>query len=196
MNAYYENVFSKYQESPVYITAQEDRQETSPQPPRQVRIQQPSLAPEQSRIADIYTYPQNLRDALQLIEDAINRETEDELVYDNLIKMAPTEDNAVLKQMQSEDINNYMVLRRIYTELTGQEPPLPNPLSSVPKQTNTYCEGLERGIAIADQEIPEYTRILYALQSRPTINMMFGIIMTEIRHSNKLVYLYFKNQCK
>ena len=125
MNSYYEKVFSEYQEIPRYIMAQEDGQETGIQPStqpqqvqtpampgdgtvppaRQVRIQQPSYPLGQTLSnVDIYTYPQNLRDALQLIEEALNRETEDKYTYDFLLKSAPKDDLALLNQFYNDEL--------------------------------------------------------------------------------------------
>lgn len=214
MNSFYENIFSKYEQTPRYRFAQEDRpspgippatqppkvqtpvlpgDSTAP-PARQIRIQQPSYPLSQTLSdVDIYTYPQNLRDALQLIEAALNREAEDKYTYDFLLKAAPPDDLATLNLFHNDELNHYKILRRIYTELTGQQAPKTSPLSMATKQRSSYCEALEIGLKEIEQELLEYSRIMYAMQSRSHINMMMGIIINEIRHASGVNFMYAKS---
>ena len=202
-------MFSKSNQPFIQTFAQDEGQEAGMQPaprppqgqtsapsPRQMRIEQPSIPFGQTLSEwDIYSYPQNMRDALQLIVAALNREAEDKYTYDFLLKNAPPEDLAILNQNHNDELNHYKILRRIYSELTGQEAPPISPLSKAVKQRSSYCEALEIGVKEIGQELQEYARILYALQDRTLINMMLGIIINEIRHASSVNYMYAKS-CK
>jgi rubrerythrin len=208
MNSFYESLFANDQmlrnvegQETGMQPPEQPQQEPVPVPPgygtpsaRQIRIQQPAY-PLGQTVTDtnIYIYPQNLRDALQLIVSALNRETEDKYTYDFLLKAAPAEDLPMLNQFHNDELNHYKLLRQIYTDLTGQAPPQPSPLSRAIKKRGSYCEALEIGIKEIGQELQEYARILYAMQNRTHINMMLNIIINEIRHSSGVNFMYAKS---
>lgn len=198
MNSYYQSVFAgaAVPEAP----APEKEQPPAPgtgQPARNIRIQQAQPVPGGPSAVDVYTYPQNLRDALRLIEDALNRETEDSADYDYLIANAPSgKEKDLLTSMRGEDAQNFISLRRIYTSLTGQAPPEPGPLARVPQRIKSFCDGLKKGLGVLEQESREYPKILYALQNRTDINLMLDVLFAEIRHYIQVSRMYFENRCQ
>jgi len=199
MNPYYQSVFADgngNEEQPAPIEPQAPP--GAGQPPAQIRIQQPSVPPGQpSSAADIYSYPQNLRDALQMITDAITRETEDSADLDYLVANAPAKKmKDQLARMRGEAAQNFQNLRRIYTSLTGQPPPEPGPLARVPQRIRSFCDGLEKGLDVLEQESREYPKILYALQNRTDINRMQDILFTEIRHYIQVNRMYLESRCE
>ncbi|MDP4092343.1 MAG: ferritin-like domain-containing protein [Bacillota bacterium] len=141
-----------------------------------------------------YVYPQNLPTALQLIQDAVEGETEDRLFYSYLINTAPTEEEKrIITGIRDDEIKHFSLFRQIYFELTGQV--LAPPANASFQQPATYCDGLKRALLGEQNAVGKYRKILFAMQDRRIINIMVEIITDEIRHGSLYNYLYSKNGC-
>lgn len=142
-----------------------------------------------------YTYPQNVPEALILIQEAVAGETEDRLFYQYLIEKAPSEeDKEIIKGIRDDEISHFNLFRQLYFQLTGQM--LPPPQDTTFEKPASYCEGLKRAIRGEQNAVRKYRRILYALQDRVQINVLTGIITDELRHGILYNYLYSKNGCR
>lgn len=148
----------------------------------------PTVAP------DPYSYPQNFPVALQLIRNAVAGEREDELFYDYLISVAPSEeDKSIIRSIRDDERKHFKLFRQIYYELTGQViPPTQDTKFDRPK---SYCAGIQKALFGELGAVERYRRILFALQDRRQINMLTEIITDEIKHSSKYNFLYSKNEC-
>jgi rubrerythrin len=145
-------------------------------------------------VDDIYTYPQNLAGAIQLIEEAITGETEDRLFYQYLIENAPNEeDKKIIQGIKDDEIGHFALFRGIYTELTGKAPP--PPADETFTKPESYCAGLRNALQGEQNAIRKYRKILFALQDRVQINKLTAIITDETRHGILYSYLYSKNGC-
>jgi rubrerythrin len=142
-----------------------------------------------------YNYPQNLPDALELIKQAVEGETEDRLFYEYLINNAPNEETkTVIRGIRDNEINHNKMFRQIYKQLTGQTiAPNPNVTFEQPK---TFCEGLRKAITGEQNAVIKYRKILFAMQDRVLINMLTEIITDEIRHGILYNMLLTSNDCK
>ncbi len=145
--------------------------------------------------ADIFTYPQNLQHALQLIVDATGGETADRQFYTWLISQAPYEsDREIIAGIRDDEIGHFSLFRRLYHDLTGTDVP------SVPEEQFTppanYCQGLARALIGEQNAVRKYRQILYAMQNRTQFNIMTEIISDELRHGILYNYLYTKNGCR
>lgn len=143
---------------------------------------------------DPYSYPQNLPAALQLISDAVAGEREDEMFYDYLISIAPSEeDKDIIRSIRDDERKHFMMFRQIYFELTCQM--LPCPKETEFEKPKSYCAGIQKALFGELEAVERYRRILFALQDRRHINMLTEIITDEIKHSSKYNFLFSKNQC-
>jgi rubrerythrin len=194
MNPYYKDVFANGQNNEnartVFsrVTPQPDR------PPDPSAVMQPTGVPSPAQ-NDIYSYPQNLKDALDMLQDAISGEAQDRVFSEFLVNAAPTQqDRTIIQGMIQDEMEHYLIFRQIYTELSGKEAPVSNPQNVVPG-IFTYCEGLQLALMADDQDITDYGKILFALQDRRTVNMMTRVLLDEIRHTSLINFLYSKNRC-
>ncbi|WP_077610303.1 ferritin-like domain-containing protein [Clostridium sp. Marseille-P2415] len=147
---------------------------------------------QQTMDADIYTYPQNLQDALDLIREAVTGESEDRMFYTWLISQAPSdEDIEIISGIRDNEIRHYALFRQIYYDLTGVI--LPQSGEEEFNQPVSYFEGLAQALMGEQNAVQKYRKIFYAMQSRIHMNMMIEIITDEIRHGILYNYLYSKN---
>lgn len=153
-----------------------------------------TLSFQQMMNTDIFTYPQNLDGALQLILEALSGETEDRVFYMWLINQASSEeDKQIISGIRDNEIGHYALFRQIYQDLTGEMPPSAEGEAFV--EPESYCAGLSRALLGEQNAVQKYRKILYAMQSRLHINIMVEIITDEIRHGILYSYLYSKNGC-
>lgn len=143
---------------------------------------------------DPYTYPQNLPMAIELIREAVAGEREDELFYDYMIGIAPSqEDKDIIASIRDDERKHFALFRQIYYELTGcMLPPAADPEFTPP---SSYCQGIQKALFGELAAVERYRRILYALQDRVQINKLIEIITDEQKHATKWNYLYSKNEC-
>ncbi|MDP4182035.1 MAG: ferritin-like domain-containing protein [Bacillota bacterium] len=142
-----------------------------------------------------YTYPQNLPQALQLIQEGIAGEREDRMFYDYLISAAPSDDDKeIIKGIRDNEIQHFAMFRQIYFQLTGQQLPAPQEVPFT--RPATYCEGIQKALMGEQRAVQKYRKILFAMQNRVHINMLTEIITDELRHGILYNYLYSKNGCK
>lgn len=204
MNSFYENIFSKtnYQSPNFsrYAMAQQD-QPTGPTQPQtqkpsqqQTQVQRPSQTPS-AAIVDPYTYPQNVKNALQLILDALNKEAGDAQFYQYLVNQAPTQsDKNIIIDIQKDELRHFDLIGHIYTRITGNPPPAPQLFENIPR-LSTYCQGLNTAFLGEIEDGSRYRKILYAMQDRTDVNIMTEIVADEIEHASLYSFLYSKNRC-
>lgn len=144
---------------------------------------------------NIFRFPENLPNALALIQQAVAGENEDRLFYTYLIENAPTnEDAQIITGIRNDEINHYNMFNRLYFDITGNTlHPLNGEQFTPP---NSYCEGLKRALLGEQNAVRKYRQILYAMQTPVHINMLTEIITDEIRHGSLYNYLYAKNGCR
>lgn len=149
----------------------------------------------QTEIADKFVYPQNLQNALVLIQQALAGEAEDRMFYSWLIENAPSnEEQQIIGGIRDDEIGHYKLFNQLYNELTGMMPPQVSGEQFSPPEN--YCVGLAKALLGEQNAVQKYRKIIYAMQSRVHINMMTEIITDEIRHGILYNYLYAKNSCK
>lgn len=152
-------------------------------------------SPMDAKELEPYTYPKNLPEALRLIEQAVEGETEDRLFYKYLIDNAPSEqDKEIIRGIREDEGRHFNLFRQVYFQLTGQTLPPPQNVTFVPPKT--YCEGIKNALMGEQNAVQKYRRILFALQNRVQINILTQIITDELRHGILYNYLYAKNDCK
>ncbi len=143
---------------------------------------------------DIFTYPQNLQNALDLIQQALGGETEDRMFYTWLIDNAPsTEDKDIISGIRDDEIHHFALFKQLYYDLTGMSPQQVSNETFTPPEN--YCDGLAHALLGEQNAVRKYRQILYAMQYGVHTNMMTEIITDEIRHGILYNYLYTNNGC-
>lgn len=148
------------------------------------------------RSTDMYmfTYPQNLQNALDLIRQALSGEAEDRMFYTWLIEQAPTdEDQQIIAGIRDNEIGHFALFNQLFYDITRMMPQQVQGEQFVPPES--YCAGLTQALMGEQNAVQKYRKILYAMQDRVHINMMTEIITDEIRHGILYNYLYAKNSC-
>lgn len=159
-----------------------------PHPPP-VKCPQPDM--------DYYTYPENLNEALRMIEEAVMGEASDVKFYEALMKicekMCGKDDMKIFEGIIADEHKHAQLFRTIYCEITGHV--LPEAHADKVNAPKSCCEGLQEAIFDELMAVEKYRRILYAMQNRKHINMLVEIITDEQKHAQKLNYLYSKYDC-
>lgn len=139
--------------------------------------------------ADPYTYPQNLSNALKLIQNAISGEREDELFYDYLIKVAPNQEaKNIITGIRNDERKHNAMFRKMYPQLAGK--PIPTMAGETFEKPKSYCDGIRKALMGELNAVRNYRMILFAMQKRVHINMLVEIITDELRHAALYNYLY------
>lgn len=153
-----------------------------------------SMQLQPTNTVNIFRYPENLNNALSLIQQAVAGENEDRLFYTYLIEHAPTEeDKQIISGIRDNEINHFNLFHQLYYEITGEMIPEQMPEQFTPP--SNYCNGLKQALLGEQNAVAKYRQILYAMQNRIHINMMTEIITDEIRHGSLYNYLYSRNNC-
>jgi rubrerythrin len=136
-----------------------------------------------------------LSEALELVRQAVEGETEDRLFYSYLIKNASSEsDREIIGGIRDNEINHAKMFRQLYYEHTGKTiSPDINVNFETPK---TYCEGLKRALIGETNAVKKYRKILFAMKDRRHINMLTEIITDELRHGILYNFVIHSNECK
>lgn len=137
-----------------------------------------------------YSYPENVDTAIELIRKAVLGEREDELFYNELIRLAPNEDaKEIIESIRDDEKKHNKMVRSIYYQLTGQM--LPKAKSTNPdKEVVSYCAGIKQALMGELKAVERYRQILFAMQNRIFINLLTEIITDELRHANYYNFLY------
>ena len=148
----------------------------------------------QMQSGNIYMFPENLSNALALIQHAVSAENKDNAYYTYLAELAPNEEEKqIIIGIRNNEINHFNMFMQIYRDITGAKVLKPQDDQLVPPPT--YCEGLKSAILGEQNAVQEYRQIFFAMQTRMHINMLTEIITDEIRHGILYNYLYAKNGC-
>ena len=139
-------------------------------------------------------YGQNcLQSALQHIAEAVQGERNDELFYQYLISIAPTqEEKEIIASIRDDERKHNRMFRRIYRDFTGQEV---NIIEQEPFQKpRTYVDGIKRALFGELSAVERYRNIKRCLPQGMYRDMLFEIITDEIKHATKYNYLFTLNK--
>ena len=131
--------------------------------------------------ASIFLYPNNVNNAIKLVEEAIADEKNDEEFYNYLIMLAPNEDEkAVISGIRNDEIKHYKMFKQVYYHLTNK--PLTTLIENKFIPPANYKNALMMAIIGETDAVKKYRKILYALEDRIYINMLIEIITDELHH--------------
>lgn len=129
---------------------------------------------------------------LQMLLNALSGETEDKMFYEYLISVAPNQkEKDIIASIRDDELKHYAMFKKIYRDLTGQEPVPPTGEPFV--KPKSYIDGIERALFGELAAVEKYRRIYFALTDMTHKNMLFEIITDELRHASKYNFLYTRN---
>lgn len=95
--------------------------------------------------SDVPTTYKTLEQALALVYDAMQDETEDELFYDYLISVSPTQNEKdIIASIRDDERKHNQMFREIYRHFTGKEVPTPKNVTF--DRPNSYKQGLSQAL--------------------------------------------------
>lgn len=133
----------------------------------------------------------NLRLVLQLIRQAIAGEREDELFYDYLLSVAPTDqERQIIAGIRDDERKHNRYFRNLYRQLTGMSPAEEGEEFEKPA---SYLEGIERAL-LGELKAFERYRTIYLNIPVQYKNIIFEIMTDELKHASYYNWLYAKNK--
>lgn len=138
-------------------------------------------------------YDMNLLEkSLEGIKAAVQGEREDELFYDYLISVAPTEEEKkIIASIRDDERGHNKMFRQIYKSITGVDLPTGEDEEFV--KPISYLDGIKKALFGELAAVEKYREIRRGLPSTMFRDMLFNIITDEIKHSAKYNYLYTLN---
>ncbi|MBW7477532.1 ferritin-like domain-containing protein [Paenibacillus oenotherae] len=130
----------------------------------------------------------SLEEALRLIRQSVEGEREDELFYDYLISVAPSqEEKDIITSIRNDERKHNRMFRSIYQGLTGQTIPAPDQVEF--EKPKTYIDGIRKALFGELSAVERYRDIRAGLQSRYYRDMVFEILTDELKHATKYNYI-------
>ncbi|MBB6674925.1 ferritin-like domain-containing protein [Cohnella nanjingensis] len=132
-------------------------------------------------------------EATEMIKEAVQGERNDELFYDQLIRMAPDRAQAdLIASIRDDERQHNRMFREMYAILTGRQ--VPPAANEPPERFGTYAEGLEKALMGELAAVENYRRIWFGLPPGIYRDTAYGIILDEQKHADKYNYLLGKNR--
>ena len=137
----------------------------------------------------------NLLDqSLEGIKAAVAGEREDELFYDYLISLAPTEEEKdIIASIRDDERGHNKMFRQIYRSITGVTLPPASASDEEFIKPASYLEGIKKALFGELSAVERYREIRRGLPTTMFRDMLFNIITDEIKHSVKYNYLFTLN---
>ncbi len=129
-----------------------------------------------------------LEEALKLVMQAVQGEKEDEIFYDYLISVAPTnEEKDIISSIRDDEMKHFKMFREIYYYFTGVE--LPMSTRSDFKAPENYIDGIKKAFFGELAAMERYRNIRAGLPSEYYRDMVFEILTDEMKHADKYNYI-------
>ncbi|WNC16168.1 ferritin-like domain-containing protein [Brevibacillus brevis] len=136
---------------------------------------------------------QRMQLVLRLILEAISDERHDELFYDYLLSVAPTEkEQQVITGIRDDERKHRRLFRQMYTQLTGQRPPMTGEGEAFQKPAS-YLDGIEQAL-MGELKAFEKYRVIYKYIPTQYRDTIFEIMTDEMKHASYYNWLYAKNK--
>ncbi|MDF2718962.1 MAG: hypothetical protein K0R28_5887, partial [Paenibacillus sp.] len=98
--------------------------------------------------------------ALDMIKEAVQGERNDELFYDELIKLAPSQEQAeMIESIRNDERGHNTMFRGIYKALTGHE--ITGISNEQYTEVQSYSEGLQRALQGELSAVEKYRNIWF-----------------------------------
>ncbi|MDF2660777.1 MAG: hypothetical protein K0Q94_3568 [Paenibacillus sp.] len=137
----------------------------------------------------------SLPQALEMIKEAVQGERNDELFYDELIKLAPSQEQAkIIESIRNDERGHNKMFREMYRALTGHE--ITGISNEQYTKVQSYPEGLQRALQGELSAVEKYRNIWFGLPAGIYKDTVYGIILDELKHASKYNYLLTMNMAK
>lgn len=133
--------------------------------------------------------------ALELIREAVQDERNDELKYEYLISVAPTQDErSIITSIRDDERNHRRLFKDIYRFYTGREISSRDVENYAPP--SSFIDGVSKAIMGELNAMEKYRLIREGLPSRLNRDTVFMILTDEIKHAIKYNYILNKYSLK
>lgn len=142
------------------------------------------------RVAPMEKSYKTLEEALELVKDAIQDERKDELFYDYLISVAPTqEEKNIITTIRDDERKHRGYFREIYGFYNGETMPLRDDVHF--EKPKSYIDGIKKAKFGELAAVEKYRDIRAGLPDRYYRDMVFEIITDELKHADKYDYILY-----
>lgn len=132
------------------------------------------------------------QEALELMRNAVQGERNDELFYDQLIRLAPNQEQVeVITSIRNDERGHNQMFRQMYKELTGHE--VTGVSNEPPDNVNSYIAGLQQAFQGELSAVEKYRKIWFGLPYGIYKDTLYGIILDEQKHAAKYNNLLLQN---
>ncbi|PZE21342.1 ferritin-like domain-containing protein [Paenibacillus xerothermodurans] len=137
-------------------------------------------------------WAENLRNTLQLIKESVQGERHDELLYEELIALAPSPEQAeVIAAIRDDERGHRRMFRDMFRDLTGQDI---QPVNAAQyEHVTSYVAGLQQALQGELAAVETYRRIWFGAPVGIYRDTVFGIILDELKHASQYNYLFTLN---
>ena len=133
--------------------------------------------------------------ALNLIKEAVQGERADELFYDYLISIAPSqEEKDIIATIRDDERNHRKWFKDVYRYYTGEEIEARNGEEFI--KPESYLAGISKAVFGELSAMEKYRFIREGLPVRLFRDTVFRIITDEMKHAIKYNYILSKNALK
>lgn len=134
------------------------------------------------------TWATSNMEAIDLIKQSVQGERNDELFYDELIKLAPSEEQAkIIASIRDDEHGHNRMFRAMYKDLTGQD--VTGGSNEPFTKVASYESGLQRALLGELSAVEKYRKIWFGLPYGIYKDTVFGIILDEQKHAALYNYL-------
>ncbi|HEY2492139.1 MAG TPA: ferritin-like domain-containing protein [Paenibacillus sp.] len=131
--------------------------------------------------------------ALDLMKEAVQGERNDELFYDELIRLAPNSEQAtIIASIRDDERGHNHMFRGMFKEITGQE--ITGISNEKYQRVESYVAGLQLALQGELSAVEKYRKIWFGLPVGIYRDTVFGIILDELKHAAKYNYLLTLNR--
>lgn len=122
--------------------------------------------------------------AIELIRESVQGERNDELFYDQLIRLAPNHEQAsVIASIRDDERGHNQMFRQMYKDLTGHE--VSGASNEETEQVKSYISGLQKAFQGELSAVEKYRKIWFGLPYGIYKDTLYGIILDEQKHAAK-----------
>ncbi|WP_240040987.1 ferritin-like domain-containing protein [Paenibacillus ginsengarvi] len=153
------------------------------------------LLPYWVRMEFVPVWAVSMQQALDLIKEAVQGERNDELFYDELIRLAPTKEQVqMIESIRNDERGHNRMFRDMFRAMTGQE--IKGISDESYEKVQSYEEGLSRALQGELAAVEKYRKIWFGLPTGIYKDTVNGIVWDELKHADKYNYLISLNRAK
>lgn len=131
--------------------------------------------------------------ALNLMKEAVQDERHDELLYDYLISVAPTqEEKDIITSVRNDEKNHRKWFREAYRYFTGENVETNEDVNF--QRPASFIEGISNAVFGELNAMEKYRYIREGLPDRIFRDTVFRILTDEMKHAIKYNYILSKNK--